>query len=207
MAASACNKPAILAMRQQSLPMFSGALFGRVLDLLLRRQAFFARCEFRFGAVREPTPHVSRPDARTAAPKRLALSTLLPPSSSARMRSARLELAGLLDAWPGGRRMQPSLALIERALHQGGGAGIDRISPCVLRHAAASLDILDPLRLGPGLVELRRRIGLLLRRIHGGESPSSPGPVAQRASDGCRTFEDSLTEFIELDALMGECHF
>lgn len=118
------------------------------------------------------------------------------------MRSAHLELVGLLDAWPGGRRMQPSLALIERALDRDGGTGLDLVSPCVLAHAAASLDFVDPLRMGPGLVELRRRMGLLLRRLHGGE-PTLPESV-DRASDGQRYFEDSLTEFIELDALTGD---
>lgn len=191
-------------MRQQSIPMFSSTLFGKALDLLLGRRAFSARCEFRFGVV--PAPLADRPQARTPAPKRLALSSLLPPSSSARMRSARLELVGLLNAWPGGRRMQPSLALIERALGQRGGTGLDQVSPCVLRHAAISLDVLDPLRMGPGLVELRRRIGLLLRRVHGGESPSSADPLQPLASSSGRAFEDSLTEFVELDALMGECH-
>lgn len=180
--------------------MSSRGLFGKALDLVLGRRALFARCEFRFAA-----PHAEQSRATSAVPKRMALSRLLPPSSNARMRSARLELAGLLNAWPGGRRMQPSLALIERALDQGGAAGIDHVSPCVLRHAAGALDMLDPLRMGPGLVELRRRIGLLLRRIHGGASPSSRDPVQHRAPGSGRAFEDSLTEFIELDALMGEC--
>ena len=118
------------------------------------------------------------------------------------MQSAHLELVGLLDAWPGGRRMQPSLALIERTLDRDGGTGLDLVSPCVLAHAAASLDFVDPLRMGPGLVELRRRMGLLLRRLHGGES-TLPESV-DRASDGQRSFEDSLTELIELDAMTGD---
>lgn len=185
--------------------MFGSALVGKALDLLLLRRPVFARCEFRFGSARQAAPNGVRSGAGDAAPKRLALPCLLPPHSDARMRPARRELVGLLDAWPGGRRMQPSLALIERALVQNGASGIDRISPCVLRHAAASLDVLDPLRMGPGLVELRRRIGLLLRRLHGGEAPSQR-ELAAPASGAVGVFEDSLTEFIELDMLMGECH-
>jgi len=100
--------------------------------------------------------------------------------------------------------MQPSLALIERALVQDGGSRLDGVSACVLRHAAASLDVLDPLRMGPGLVELRRRIGVLLRRLHG-EAPARREAAAPASATG-RVFEDSLTEFIEIDVLMGECH-
>jgi len=133
------------------------------------------------------------------------MPVLVPPSSDARMRSARLELVRLLDACPGGRRMQPSLALIERALDRRRGAGLDQVSPCVLAHAAVSLDFLDPLRMGPGLVELRRHIGLLLRRRDGDDS-DFPQESLDRASGDQRSFEDSLTEFVELDALMGECH-
>jgi hypothetical protein len=192
-------------MLQQSFLMFGDTLFGKALNLLRHRRVPFAHCDFRFATHHEPAPCSAGTRAVPTVNKRFTLSRLLPPTSGARMRSARLEIAALLDDWPGGRRMQPSLALIERALYKDGGQGIDEISPCVLRHAAASLDVLDPLRMGPGLVELRRRIGLLLRRLHGGhlrrsDEPDKSAPPRERA------FEDSLTELIELDALMGECH-
>jgi len=85
-------------------------------------------------------------DSRVAvnASRRFPIPVRVPPSSSVRMRSARRELVRLLDGWPGGRRVQPSLALIERALDRHRGAGLDQVSPCVLAHAAVSLDLLDP---------------------------------------------------------------
>ena len=189
-------------MLQQSLLMFGDALIGKVFGVL-RRRAFFARCDFRFGSPRQPTCRGLESPIPAVASGRCSMPLLVPPSSGVRLRSAHLELVGLLDAWPGGRRMQPSLALIERALDRDGGTGLDLVSPCVLAHAAASLDFLDPVRVGPGLVELRRHMGLLLRRRHGGESTPTE-ESSDRASDGQRSFEDSLTELIELDALTGD---
>lgn len=191
-------------MLQQSLLTFGDTLFGKVFRGL-RRRGVFARCDFRFSSPQRQALGGADLRARASAPSRISVPVLAPSSSDARMRSARLELARLLDAWPGGRRVQPSLALIERALDRHRGAGLDQVSPCVLAHAAASLDFLDSLKMGPGLVELRRRMGLLLRQRHGDDSVL-PQESLDRASSDQRSFEDSPTELIELDALMGECH-
>jgi len=190
-------------MLQQSLPTFGDTLLGKVLGVF-RRRAFLARQDVRFGSPQREA--LRGADSRVAvnASRRFPIPVRVPPSSSVRMRSARRELVRLLDGWPGGRRVQPSLALIERALDRHRGAGLDQVSPCVLAHAAVSLDFLDPLTMGPGLVELRRHIGLLLRRHHGDDA-GCPQESPDRASDDQRSFEDSLTEFVELDALLGEC--
>ena len=127
------------------------------------------------------------------------MSALVPPGGGVAMRSARRELRILLDAWPGGRRMQPSLALIERAMGRDRESGLDQVPPCVLAHAAVSLDLLDPSRKRSGLVELRRRLELLLRQRHGDDSVFSDESL-DRASDAQRSFKVSLAEFIELDA-------
>jgi hypothetical protein len=123
---------------------------------------------------------------------------------STQERRIREDLAYLLDHWPGGRRCQPSLALVERAIVKGSGPGIDAVPACVLRHAAMSIDFLDPVRLSPGLVELRRRVGQLLRRRHG-DDRQVRAPFAEPPQAAPRDFEDSMTEFIEIDALTGEC--
>ena len=190
-------------MPQQSLLTFGDTLFGKMLGVL-RRRALFARCDFRFSSPQREASSGADSRARVGAPGRLSIPVLAPSSSDARMRSARLELRRLQDAWPGGRRVQPSLALIERALDRHRGGGLDQVSPCVLAHAAVSLDFLDPLRMGPGLVELRRRMGRLLRERDGDDS-ALPQESLDRASSDRRSFEDSLTEFVELDALIGDC--
>jgi hypothetical protein len=111
--------------------------------------------------------------------------------------AARGDLAAFLDRVPGARRVWPSLALLERVLESGAADGVHRVEACVLRHAARSLDGAgDDLR--PGLVVLRRRIELVLRRKHG-DPPTHWGrtpPVRER--DPARGFQDSLTEFIDI---------
>jgi len=189
-------------MLQQSLQAFGDTLLGKVLGIL-RRRASPARHDLRSSGLRPEAPRGA--DSRLSVSASRGLPICVPPLGDACLRSARLELARLLDALPGGRRMQPSLALIERALDRRRGAGLDQVSPCVLAHAAASLDFLDPLRIGPGLVAVRRHIGLLLRRREGDDADLGH-ESADHASRDRRSFEDSLTEFVELDALLGESH-
>jgi len=113
--------------------------------------------------------------------------------------AARYELRVLLDHVPGARRVWPSLALLERVLGSGSADNIHRVEAAVLRHAARALDQLGDELFGPGLVVLRRRLELVLRRKHG-DRPShwarTPPPVdAEQAGN----FIDSLTDYIEMD--------
>jgi hypothetical protein len=148
--------------------MFGDSLF-KMLDVL-RGRDFSARRDFRFGSPEQPTASEANSRVPASASKPVSLPVLAPSSSGIRMRSVRRELRDLLDTWPGGRRMQTSLALIERALDRDRESGVEHVSPCVLAHAAVSLDLLDPSRMGPGLAELRRRLGLLLQERQGDDS-------------------------------------
>jgi hypothetical protein len=116
--------------------------------------------------------------------------------------AARYELRVLLDQVPGARRVWPSLALLERVLGSESADNIHRVEAAVLRHAARALDQLGDDLFGPGLVVLRRRLELVLRRKHG-DRPShwATMPPPQGAGDAER-FGNSLTDYIELDRVM-----
>lgn len=124
---------------------------------------------------------------------------LLPPMPGHQVIAAQVDLRALLNRAPAARRVWPSLALLERVLGQGGFEGIHRVDACVLRHAAQSLDLMADHLFSPGLVVLRRRIELVLRRKHR-DRPSHwarmSSPAGGRRSDGA---EDTLTDFIDLD--------
>jgi hypothetical protein len=126
---------------------------------------------------------------------------LLPPMPIDQMFAAHCDLSALLDRAPGARRVWPSLALLERVLGSGAAESIHRVEACVLRHAARCLDQLGDESFSPGLVVLRRRIEFVLRRKHGDRPTHQarvPGPsIAERGAD----FEDSLTDFIEIERL------
>jgi hypothetical protein len=113
--------------------------------------------------------------------------------------AARHELRVLLDHVPGTRRVWPSLALLERVLGSGSPDSIHRVEAAVLRHAARALDQLGDELFGPGLIVLRRRLELVLRRKHG-DRPSHwtrmPPPVGTRPA---ANFGDSLTDYIDMD--------
>jgi len=115
--------------------------------------------------------------------------------------AARHELRVLLDHAPSARRVWPSLALLERVLGSGSADNIHRVEAAVLRHAARALDQLGDELFGPGLVVLRRRVELILRRKHG-DRPShwtrTPPPAG---ADHAARFSDSLTDYIEIDQL------
>jgi hypothetical protein len=111
------------------------------------------------------------------------------------VRAARIDLGDVLDRVPGARRVFPSLALLERALGTPGGDGIHRVEACVLRHAAQSLDKLGDDWFSPGLVVLRRRVELILRRRHG-DTPSHHARLGHRRPDD---FANTLTEFMDID--------
>jgi hypothetical protein len=126
---------------------------------------------------------------------------VLPPMPGAHAIAARHELRALLDRARDSRRVWPSLALLERVLASENAENIHLVEACVLRHAAHSLDQLGDELLGPGLVELRRRLEFVLRRKHG-DRPSHwlrmPPPIgAERAA----SFGDCPTDYIQLDRL------
>ena len=76
---------------------------------------------------------------------------------------------------------------------------IHRVEAAVLRHAARALDQLGDELFSPGLVVLRRRLELVLRRKHG-DRPSHwarmPPPAG---ADRAGNFGDSLTDYIDMD--------
>ncbi|HEY8975912.1 MAG TPA: hypothetical protein VIN75_16965 [Burkholderiaceae bacterium] len=123
----------------------------------------------------------------------------LPPMPGAHASAARHELRVLLDHVAGARRVWPSLALLERVLGSDSADNIHRVEAAVLRHAARALDQLGDDLFGPGLVVLRRRVELVLRRKHG-DRPSHwvrmPPPVGPEQA---AAFGDSLTDYIEMD--------
>ncbi|MBW8758118.1 MAG: hypothetical protein JF586_10970 [Burkholderiales bacterium] len=125
----------------------------------------------------------------------------LPPMPGAHASAARHELRILLDHVPGARRVWPSLALLERVLGSECTDNIHRVEAAVLRHAARALDQLGDELFGPGLVVLRRRVELVLRRKHG-DRPSHwarmPPPVG---ADQAARFSDSLTDYIDMDRM------
>lgn len=127
---------------------------------------------------------------------------VLPPMAGRHVIAAHLDLRALLDRAPAARRIWPSLALLERVLCAGGFDGIHRVDACVLRHAAQSLDMLGDQFFSPGLVVLRRRIELVLRRKHHDEpthwarTPCVTG--ARRRVDPA----DTLTDYIDLDRML-----
>jgi len=115
--------------------------------------------------------------------------------------AARHELRVLLDHAPSARRVWPSLALLERVLGSGCADNIHRVEAAVLRHAARALDQLGDELFGPGLVVLRRRVELILRRKHG-DRPSHWAKMPPPAgADRSARFGDSLTDYVEIDQL------
>ncbi|MFL6626957.1 MAG: hypothetical protein ACJ8G1_10975 [Vitreoscilla sp.] len=126
----------------------------------------------------------------------------LPPMPGRQVVAAHLDLRAHLDRAPAARRIWPSLALLERVLGTGGFDGIHRVDACVLRHAAQSLDMVGDLYLSPGLVVLRRRIELVLRRKHLDEPTHwarTPGLAGARRRMAAA---DTLTDYIDLDRMM-----
>jgi hypothetical protein len=119
----------------------------------------------------------------------------LPPMSVTTLAQAHVELKAILDAEHDARRRRPTLALLERALDKDVESGIDQIPACVLRHAAEALDLLQDECFSPGIVELRRRVALVLRRRHAGLFLQEAADAGGRHPD----FVDSLTEFVALD--------
>jgi len=148
----------------------------------------------RGGGVRvAPQAPAGRADRRPASARRPRV-TIVPPMPPFEVRAARTDLGDVLDQVPAARRVFPSLALLERALGTHGGEGIQRVEACVLRHAAQSLDQLGDDWYTPGLVVLRRRLELILRRRHG-DVPSHRAPLGLPPPG----FVDTLTEFMDID--------
>jgi hypothetical protein len=141
-----------------------------------------------------------RPRARHAPrPASAWQRDLLPPMPGHQVIAAQVDLRALLNRAPAARRVWPSLALLERVLGHGGFEGIHRVDACVLRHAAQSLDLMADHLFSPGLVMLRRRIELVLRRKHR-DRPSHWARMSSPAGGGRGdSAEDTLTDFIDLD--------
>jgi len=150
---------------------------------------------WRLRLVKEPAAGAT-PVARPGPPQRV---DPLPPMPGRQVIAALLDLRAHLDRAPAARRIWPSLALLERALGADGFDGIHRVDACVLRHAAQSLDMVGDQYFSPGLVVLRRRIELVLRRKHRDEPTHwarTPGLAgARRRMGAC----DTLTEYVDLD--------
>lgn len=147
--------------------------------------------------VKAPTAD-TRPKARHAPPSHVHP---LPPMPGRQVIAAQLDLRAHLDRAPAARRIWPSLALLERALCADGFDGIHRVDACVLRHAAQSLDMVGDQYFSPGLVVLRRRIELVLRRKHLDEPTHwarTPGLAGARRHTG----SDTLTDYIDLDRML-----
>ncbi|MFL6698242.1 MAG: hypothetical protein ACJ8GJ_13830 [Vitreoscilla sp.] len=117
---------------------------------------------------------------------------VLPAMPPFQLRAARKDLADILDEVSGARRVFPSLALLERALATPGGEGIHEVEACILRHAAQSLDKLGDDWFSPGIVVLRRRVELILRRRH-------DALPSQQHGTRRRDFSEALTEFMDID--------
>jgi len=163
----------------------------------LRRHIRVRRSGLGWRLALEPAPaRRPGPPRRRAGPVR---RPPLPPMPGAHASAARHELQVLLDHVPGARRVWPSLALLERVLGSQSADNIHRVEAAVLRHAARALDQLGDELFGPGLVVLRRRVELVLRRKHG-DRPSHwvrmPPPVGPEQA---AAFGDSLTDYIEMD--------
>ena len=136
------------------------------------------------------------PAKRLASPIRRGQEAL-PPMPKSQLADAHADLKSILDNAPELRRLRPTLALLERALDKDCESGIDQIPPAVLRHAAQSLDQLQDECFSPGLVVLRRRVAVVLRRKHAGTLLlHATGPREERQPD----FSNTLTEFVDLDS-------
>jgi hypothetical protein len=144
-------------------------------------------------------PPVARRAVAIAPGARPSRRPRLPPLPGSHAVAARYELRLLLDHVPAARRVWPSLALLERVLGSGNSDDLHRVEAAVLRHAARSLDQLGDELYGPGLVVLRRRVELVLRRKHG-DRPSHwvrmPPPVSPEQAT---SFGNSLTDYIDMD--------
>jgi hypothetical protein len=140
--------------------------------------------------------------AKPPAPGQRKRADALPPMPGRHVVAAYLDLRGLLDRAPGARRIWPSLALLERALCAGGFDGIHRVDACVLRHAAQSLDMLGDQVFSPGLVLLRRRIELVLRRKHHDEPTHWARTPCVTGARRHQRADDTLTDYIDLDRML-----
>ncbi len=136
-----------------------------------------------------------RMPAQRLAPSRRG-QPALPPMPRSQLADAHADLKAILDNAPELRRTRPTLALLERALDKDIESGIDQIPAAVLRHAGQSLDQLQDECFSHGLVVLRRRVAVVLRRKHAGMLLETSGPHAAVQPD----FSNTLTEFVDLDS-------
>jgi hypothetical protein len=194
-APSFSSSAAVQRNRKRSNAKASGLI--PALNALLRTRYTLQLRGWSLRLVKEPA--AARPVTRPAPHKP---ADPLPPMPGRQVIAAHLDLRAHLDRAPAARRIWPSLALLERALCTGGFDGIHRVDACVLRHAARALDTVGDQYFSPGLVVLRRRIELVLRRKHLDEPTHwarTPGLAGARRRSGA---SDTLTDYIDLDRMM-----
>jgi hypothetical protein len=159
----------------------------------LTRRMRLERRGFNLRIVPESAP--SAPAGRPG-PKARRRPDALPPMPGSELAEAHADLKAILDREPDARRKRPTLALLERALDKDCESGIDQIPAAVLRHAAQALDQLQDDCYSPGLVVLRRRVAVVLRRRHAGLLLQEAAAHDGRHPD----FSNTLTEFVDLDS-------
>ena len=186
------TRPPAMSRTSSTRIVSSLARLWRTLRASLPMHVRFERRGVRLHVALVPAP---MRNIRVAAAPR----TRLPPMHDVHVMAAHDDLQALLDRAPAARRVWPSLALLERVLATGTTDSIHCVDACVLRHAARSLDQLGDESFSPGLVVLRRRVELVLRRKHG-DSPTHwarmPRPAAAQPG---RDFEYSLTDYVEFE--------
>jgi hypothetical protein len=160
----------------------------------LTRRMRIERRGFNVRIVAEGTPPMA---ANRPGPKARRRPDALPPMPGLELAEAHADLKAILDREPDARRKRPTLALLERALDKDCESGIDQIPAAVLRHAAQALDQLQDDCYSPGLVVLRRRVAVVLRRKHASLMLMEASVADDRRPD----FSNTLTEFVDLDTL------
>lgn len=182
-------------MRQAATP--AGSTWLRGLHMVLTRRMRLERRGFLVTIVPEPlteAPETRSGETRSGTKSRRGRD-FVPPMPLSQLADAHADLKAILDEEPDARRLRPTLALLERALDKDCEAGIDQIPAAVLRHAAQALDQLQDERYSPGLVVLRRRVAVVLRRKHAGVLLQDTTSAREPQPD----FSNTLTEFVDLD--------
>lgn len=183
--------PSSIPLSRRTAPASTTWLHG--LRVVLTRRMRLERRGFNLRIVPEIAAQAVVPARSRGTSRRHA--DALPPMPAATLAQAHAELKAILDTEHDARRRRPTLALLERALDKDLESGIDQIPACVLRHAAEALDLLQDECFSPGIVELRRRVAVVLRRRHAGLFLQESAAASDRQPD----FVDSLTEFVALD--------
>jgi hypothetical protein len=127
-----------------------------------------------------------------------AVASGLEPMAPERVRDARLSLRRILDCHPSAARIWPSIVLVDRAMGQSAGEGIDRLSPQVLHDAVVVLHRLLDEFCEFGIIVLLERMDRILRVVHGAPSSAMARWNAVRPAE-IQVLEATITEFMEID--------